>query len=174
MKYYRITDINADVRVNRVECRLDAEHMGWDESSTLQAAEKTVEEVEKILSHLTLLSKTKDEEGVLSKILRVLRDEYGIDTDLIEIELATYCKPFTSEWLDDLDEDGMLQTENQCDHCGIWVEGSIHIEDYFAGKKPTCPICGKPYTPCNECMWDDDYDCGHCPFTKKKGDNDIH
>lgn len=162
MKYYLITDFDVDIRVNDLECQLAAEHLGWQKSETYKAAEEQVRKAEEVLDELRFLSPTKDEERVLNKLERVLREEHDIDTDLIVIEEG-YHGSFCYEELK-LDGKDILPIQNQCDECGAWVDGEIHIKDYFAGKRPTCPKCGKTYTPCNECMWDEN--CSVCPFKK--------
>lgn len=164
MAYYLISDINVDIKVNDLECRITAEHLGCRISEVYSVAERQVEKAEKLIDEIRFITTTKPAytERILDKFEGVLRDKYNIDTDLIEIE-AGYGEPFTAELLK-VDDDGTLHMENQCPHCGEWVNGKMHIKTYFSGEKPLCPECDKHYIPCNECLWDEN--CSVCPFKK--------
>lgn len=162
MKWYYITDLDLSVSINHGEVDYTREHLGWKESEVLGIVEQMQEDAEKALEDLSFVTNTNDVEEVIEEALRILRDVHDVDTDCLEFE-ASYGEPFSAELLK-VDEDGTLHLENQCDHCGELVDGTMHVNDYLAGKKPICPKCGKPYTPCNECMWDED--CSVCPFKK--------
>lgn len=162
MKWYYITNLDVSIKIDHGEADYTREHLGWKESEIYSVLEKQQEEAEKALDGMRFLTNSNDPDDVMEEALSILREAYAIDTDSFEFE------PGWSSWFDaeelKVDEDGTLHLENQCDHCGEWVDCAMHINDYFSGKRPTCPKCGNTYTPCNECFWGED--CSVCPFKK--------
>lgn len=165
MKYYLISNICVDVGINNLECCRVAECLEWHENTLLGAADNEAEKVDDLFCGLIFFfSPTKDEDEVLEELKCHLRDKRHICTDIITVEFDEEAKrPFKAVEVTHA-KDGIIEMANQCNNCGKFVYDTIGIKDYFAGKKPICPECGKPYIPCDDCRWF--VNCDDCPFKK--------